>query len=222
MTRHTSKSSCIGALAALALAGIAPTYTAHAQIVVKYEGEVTGSIGDMAFQGRIIVSDPPSREIPEGAHFTVETEGQQRFVRVRVTAPGSRFAPRGPDGHYGRNTVRIEMGFAMPASASDSDLTQDMLEFASLDFVEVWPTGVRTPTLQFNTMFNQPDLSLTTLEWGSEGIRLAGSVTGEPCLYVYHSDDDGHHSPTEARVLGETVCPAVALEFSTLARPFDG
>lgn len=222
MSAFTCKSSGLRALAVLALASFAPTGAAHGQIVVKSDGDVTGSIGQMAFEGSVIVSDPPSTEIPEGAHFTVETEGQQRFVRLVLTAPGSRFAPRGPDGFYGNNTVRIEMGFAMPASASDGDLTPDMLEFSSLTFVEVWPSRVRVPVLQYNTMFNQPDLSLTSVEWGSEGIQLAGSVSGEPCLYVYHTDDDGHPSPTEVRIMGETVCPAVSLEFSALARPFDG
>ncbi|MGY6628404.1 MAG: hypothetical protein ACXIVL_07790 [Oceanicaulis sp.] len=222
MCKLTQGSFCIRTLAVVALAGFAPAAAAQMQ-GVSYDGEVTGSIGEMAYQGRIPAPNPPNAEIPGGAHFTVEQEGQQRFIRVLVTALGSQApARRGPDGYYGDNAVRIEMGFAVPASASDSDLTQDLLEFASLSFVEVWPSRVRAPALQYNTMFNQPDLSLATLEWSDDGIRLEGSISGEACLHFYDVDDHGNRTPTGARVMGETVCPSVALEFSALATPFEG
>lgn len=190
---------------------------------VSYDGTITGSIGTMAYKGRIPVANPPEAEMPDGAHYTVEHEGADRLVSVRLTALDSRAPPRrGSDGFYGDNAVRIELGFFVPASAAEGEISSDMLEWASLSFVEVWPSRVKAPALQYNTMYTPPELSINTLAWTVEGIHLTGTLNGVACLYFYDADEHGNRTPSAARVMGEGVCPAVDMAFSATAKAFGG
>lgn len=218
MTKITKGPICLRTLAILSLIIGVPS-AAQTQ-GLNSDGEVTGSIGEMAYQGRIPVHDTSDAEFPSGAYYTVEQEGANRMVHMVITATAAMFPGRGQDGVYGNDTVRIELGFVVPTSAGDTDLSQDMMEWSLLTYFEVWPSGVRVPALHYSTLYRPPEVSLSTLGWGEDGISVAGTVSGEACLYFWDADERGNMSPTGARIMGETVCPDVALEFSALARQF--
>lgn len=207
------------ALTAMALTLILPIGDADAQSQgVTRSGSISGSIGEMSYEGGVPVPNPPNRDIIGGAYYDAALEGRDVALTVRVLAVGSgESIRRTPHGYYGNNAVRLEFVFNLPEGTTPEQLNGDMLEWSTASFVEVWGTNVIAPSLQYSTKYAPPSVSFETLELTDDGLAMSGRVTGEACLYSYDVDMRGDRSATQPRIMGETLCPRIDLEFSAVA-----
>lgn len=215
MAKNVPQIPAIGAVA-LALCMFAGTASAQSQGVTR-AGSVTGTIGDMAYEGSIPMPNPPNADLFDGAHYTVAMEGSNLSLRVKILAIGQNETIRNsPTGYYGDNAVQLDLVFEFTQDGRDA-ISADNIVSSSVTFIEAWASRVPSPALQYQTMFSQPAVSVDTFNWSEDGIEISGSVSGEACLYVHDIDERGDRVNAQARVMGETFCPEINLDFSALA-----
>ncbi|KAA5805413.1 hypothetical protein F1654_05390 [Alkalicaulis satelles] len=201
---------------ALGLCLFAGAASAQSQGVTR-AGSVSGVIGDMAYEGSIPMPNPPNADLFDGAHYTVAMQGANLALQIKILAIGQNETIRNsPTGYYGDNAVQLDLVFEFTQDGRDA-ISADNIVSSSVTFIETWPSHVPSPALQYQTLFSQPAVSIDTFNWTRDGIEISGSVSGEACLYVYDIDQRGNRVNSQARVMGETFCPQINLDFSALA-----
>ncbi|MGY6628405.1 MAG: hypothetical protein ACXIVL_07795 [Oceanicaulis sp.] len=213
-----------GALTLALLACLAAGDTARAQTQNHaFQGEIRGAFGSLDYVGRIPAPDARRSTIPRGANYAVMADGDSTAVMVHFVSIGANEAiRRGPEGYYGDMAVRLDLEFGMEGSANEASLTADMLQWASVSFVEHWASDVIAPSLFYATKETMPSISLETVDWTDEGIQLSGAMTGEACLYFDGTSHQGDVVRSRAVIMGEPLCPRFELRFSALASPWPG
>lgn len=217
----TARAPC-SALAIMLLAALAGADPMRAQTQDHaFQGEIRGAFGSLDYAGRIPVPDARRSTIARGANYAVMADGDNTAVMVHFVSIGaSEEIRRGPEGYYGDMAIRLDLEFGMERGTAEASLTADMLQWASVSFVERWASDVIAPSLFYATNETMPSISLETVDWTDEGIQLRGAVSGEACLYF---DGTGHHGDvvrSRAVIMGEPLCPRFDLRFSARASPW--